>query len=243
MSKVETAANLMSTPELPLVNPFEEVIGYLVAAMRSGELPVGTRLPPERELSERLKVSRATLRNVIRSLQQAGYVRTLRGRHGGSVVLWDAERDSLRPGNRLSPAMKDRLAAALKFRSVLEPGAARLAADNTLTREQEGHLRVLLGSTASPHHQNARLADAELHSYIAELSDCIPLEDAIGNVQLLLNDLLFQILPVFDPAVQNSGDQHSRIIEAIIAGDPDTAGSIMFRHVEATRELVQGFIR
>ena len=45
------------------------------------------RLPAERELATRLGVSRPTLRDAIRSLAEAGYVESRRGRSGGTFVL------------------------------------------------------------------------------------------------------------------------------------------------------------
>src|SRR6476469_8892406 len=65
---------------------FEGCVEQLATAIRLGVYPVGSLLPPERELAERLAVSRATLREAIAALRQAGLVETRRGRGGGTVV-------------------------------------------------------------------------------------------------------------------------------------------------------------
>lgn len=49
----------------------------------TGTLPVGTRLPAERELAEALGVSRVTVASAYRTLREAGYART---RHGSGTV-------------------------------------------------------------------------------------------------------------------------------------------------------------
>jgi GntR family transcriptional repressor for pyruvate dehydrogenase complex len=221
-------------------NPFEEALGQLVSRIRGGELPAGTQLPPERDLSGELAVSRNTLRAVIRALQQAGYIRTQRGRSGGSVVVWEGpEQDTGR--RRLSEHMKDRLLDMLTFRSVLEPGAAALVANRRLTKPEEEALTARL-SAATCAGLDFRLADAELHRYIAELSECKALIDAIDNVQLILNENLLQVVPFMGPALEHSHEQHAQIVAAILDHRADDARSIMHDHVSATAELIRTFL-
>ncbi|MCV7229068.1 FadR/GntR family transcriptional regulator [Mycolicibacterium komossense] len=222
-------------------NPFEEALGQVVSRIRNGDLQAGMRLPPERELSEELQISRTTLRAVIRALQQAGYVRTQRGRSGGSTVIWDR---TTQDGShrRLSDQMRDRLLDSLRFRSVLEPGAAALAAERGLSAAQRKALELRLAE-ATTRGPNFRVADAELHGYIAELSDCRALVDAIANVQLILNENLLQVVPFMGPALEHSHEQHAQIVAAICAGDPNRARQVMQDHVGATAELLRTFLQ
>jgi DNA-binding transcriptional MocR family regulator len=67
-------------------NAFEETVERLLQVIKLGMAPVGGRLPAERDLSLRLGVSRATLRDAIAALQRAGYVESRRGRYGGTFV-------------------------------------------------------------------------------------------------------------------------------------------------------------
>ncbi len=68
-------------------NAFEITVARLAQAIRLGVVRVGERLPPERELAERLQVSRVTLREAIRALREAGYLQSRRGRTGGTFVV------------------------------------------------------------------------------------------------------------------------------------------------------------
>jgi DNA-binding FadR family transcriptional regulator len=61
-------------------NAFEETVERLLQAIKLGVVGLGERLPPERELAPRLGISRVTLREAIRALQQEGYVESRRGR-------------------------------------------------------------------------------------------------------------------------------------------------------------------
>src|SRR3954452_17924358 len=69
-------------------NAFESTVEHLAMAIRLGVFTEGERLPSERDLAERLKVGRATLREAIGALRQAGLVRTRRGRSGGTIVVY-----------------------------------------------------------------------------------------------------------------------------------------------------------
>jgi len=65
---------------------FEACVEQLATAIRLGVYPRGTTLPSERVLSARLGISRATLREAMAALREAGLVETRRGRGGGTVV-------------------------------------------------------------------------------------------------------------------------------------------------------------
>jgi DNA-binding GntR family transcriptional regulator len=65
--------------------PFEQVAAILKAAIESGELPPGSKLPSEADLCAAHGVARNTARAAVAMLRDAGYVRTRRGR--GTFVV------------------------------------------------------------------------------------------------------------------------------------------------------------
>ena len=82
---------------------FEGCVEQLATAIRLGVYPRGSALPPERELAERLGVSRATLREAIAALRAADFVNTTRGRGGGTVVSYRPAKPSARLARALLP--------------------------------------------------------------------------------------------------------------------------------------------
>lgn len=63
---------------------YAEIRGDLEQAIRSGDLPPGSRLPTERELVQQYGVSRATVQRAVNSMAEAGLV--TRRRRAGTVV-------------------------------------------------------------------------------------------------------------------------------------------------------------
>jgi DNA-binding FadR family transcriptional regulator len=111
----------------------DQVIAQLRTQITSGEWPVGSRIPTEVELVERLGVARNTVREAVRALAHNGLLDIRQG--SGTYVLATSE---------LAGVMHRRFADAdqsqvSELRQALEAAAARLAA----TRRTDGDLRLL----------------------------------------------------------------------------------------------------
>lgn len=65
---------------------FEEIATQIRTELVEGRLRVGSRLPSERALSEQFGVSRNTLREALRSLENAGLIRLQKGATGGAFI-------------------------------------------------------------------------------------------------------------------------------------------------------------
>ena len=72
---------------------YEDVVAQIRALIDDGRLKQGDQLPTERELSETFRVSRATIREAIRTLESAKLVQSRQG--DGTYVLADAGGSSL----------------------------------------------------------------------------------------------------------------------------------------------------
>jgi DNA-binding FadR family transcriptional regulator len=65
---------------------FDGISHQIREAMASGALKPGSRLPPERSLAAQFGVSRNTLREALRSLENSGVLQLQRGAHAGAYV-------------------------------------------------------------------------------------------------------------------------------------------------------------
>jgi GntR family transcriptional repressor for pyruvate dehydrogenase complex len=223
-------------------NAFESTVELLATAIRLGVFAEGERLPPERELAERLRVGRATLREAIGALRQAGLVTTSRGRTGGTVVVYRGPNPLTTPHSAPSGWDVDDVADVLAFRRVVEPGAAYLAASAALTAEQRAWLvGALDAATASTAEGGRRVADARLHLAIAALSGSGMVVESVTQAQARLSELLAAI-PVLRLNIDHSDSQHAALVSAVLAGDAEGARRIMEEHCDATAALLRGLL-
>jgi DNA-binding FadR family transcriptional regulator len=66
--------------------PSTDIIGQIRGLLGRGELRTGDRLPSERELAERFAVSRNSVRQALRSLQEQGLLEIRKGAAGGAFI-------------------------------------------------------------------------------------------------------------------------------------------------------------
>jgi GntR family transcriptional regulator, L-lactate dehydrogenase operon regulator len=222
-------------------NAFEETVERLLQTIRLGVVDPGGRLPTEREMAARFKVSRVTVREAIGALKQAGYVESHRGRYGGTFVTRAVPRPSRRNAKQLAQEMGSALDDALTMRYVLEVGAAEAAALRTLTDQDRNYLQQRLKEATGASLEDFRRHDSRLHLAVAEAVGSPSLTSAVAEVRGRLNELL-DAIPLLARNIGHSKEQHAEIVAAILVGDAEGARRAMAEHVSATGSLLRGFL-
>lgn len=180
-----------------------------------------------------------TLREVLKVLQDQGLVESRRGRYGGTFVLPRTDaggEDELR--RRITEVdIED----VLRFREVLEVGAAGLCATHGLTEEQADRLREALTRTGDAPLADYRRLDTLLHLTLAELCGSPTLAAQYAAVRATVNDLL-DCIPLLVRNLEHSQRQHVALVEAVLDGDADGAREMMREHCAGTAALLRGFL-
>lgn len=220
-------------------NGFEEALEQILQVVRLGLVPGGERLPAERVLAERLGISRVTLRDVLKVLQDQGLVESRRGRYGGTFVLPRSDT----PGEQ---ELRRRIAEVdvedvLRFREVLEVGAAGLCATHGLDDDRADRLREALARTHDAPLADYRRVDTMLHLTLAELCGSPSLTAQYAAVRASVNDLL-DCIPLLVRNLEHSQRQHTALVEAVLDGDADGAREMMREHCAGTAALLRGFL-
>lgn len=147
----------------------DEVVAVLADAIRGGLYQTGDLLPAERDLAQKLGVSRTVVREAIASLRRADVVSVRRGVGGGTVIQSVANLPAVLAG--LHTESRDSLRSLLEARRSVEPAAALLAAKRASVEEFAGLERLV---ALLEDHLVAPEAffelDAHFHVAIGELS-------------------------------------------------------------------------
>jgi GntR family transcriptional repressor for pyruvate dehydrogenase complex len=233
-----TALDAVFKPVQPPTT-FEETVERLGTAIRLGILEPGSRLPPERDLAEELRISRSTLRQALTTLVQSGHLVALRGRAGGTFV---AARPPLGHNAGREP-LSLQTRAVLDYRVAVETGATVLAAERA-TEEDLGHLAGLTRAMdeARGPFEEYRRADVAFHIGVAEASHSDRLVTAMTQVQGQMSDLIARIAHP-DVVLTSSNTQHKRLITLLRRRDSVRAVRLMRRHMEGTEHLLAGLLR
>jgi GntR family transcriptional repressor for pyruvate dehydrogenase complex len=216
---------------------FEETVERLGSAIRSGLLVPGSKLPPERELARRLKISRSTLRQALTALVQSGHLVSQRGRTGGTFV---AEQPPL--SEHAGEPLDQGAWAALDYRVAIETGAVVLAAERG-EEQQFDRLEELVAKMGGEleDFEEYRRTDIRFHIGIAEAAHSPRLLSAMTDAQSQMSDLIALI--AHPPEVlTSSNEQHARLVKALRKGDVGRAVRQMREHTEGTEHILAGLL-
>ncbi len=224
---------------LPVQPPstFEETVERLGTAIRLGLLVPGSKLPAERDLARRLKISRSTLRQALTALVQSGHLVSLRGRKGGTFV---AEQPPLT--DRLDDPLDQDAWATLDYRVAIETGCVLLAAERG-QGDRLDRLEELVEKMAEEveDYEEYRRTDVRFHIGLAEAAASARLLSAMTDVQGQMTDLIALI--AHPPEVlARSNEQHGRILKALRKGDGARAAGLMREHIEGTEHIIAGLL-
>lgn len=214
---------------------YEALASIIRDRIISGELAVGDRIPAETTLAREAQVSRSTVREALRTLQEAGLV----ARVSPKIMVVrgpDDERahrelqDVLRRGKVTFAHLHEALL-------MLEPELTRLA---TLRSDADGvaHLESNLAAQAesvADFSTWCRL-DEEFHLTIAQMSQ----NPALALIRAPISEMLAPLLERFMTSTkltERALDFHRRILEEIQVRDADAAALMTRKHVNDLRAI------
>ena len=211
------------------------VIRQIEKLILRGILRPGERLPAERELAERLGVSRPSLREAVAELQDKGL---LSARAGAGIFVADVL------GSAFSPALIQLFAEHdeavfdyITFRRDLEgmaaERAARFASDTDLRVIQSVFEKMEAAHAKSNAKDEARL-DADFHMAIIEASHNVVMLHIMRSMfQLLREGVFYNRQVMFKQRTTRDMllDQHRAINAALQARDPQAARDAINTHL------------
>ncbi|WIB62114.1 FadR/GntR family transcriptional regulator (plasmid) [Curtobacterium sp. MCLR17_007] len=216
----------------------DDAIARIQQMIVTGELRPGQRLPPEKELSESLGLSRNSLREAVKALE---LIRVLDVRRGDGTYVTSLEPSVLLEAVSFVVDMHhdQSLIDLLEVRRILEPAAAVLASARAKP-EDIAQLRTLMTDVDESTGIEELVAhDLHFHSTIARIG---------GNEYLsgLLDALSSKTVRVRvwrglsqNGSTRRTLDEHAAIVDAIGRRDPQLVQSLVTAHVEGVERWVR----
>lgn len=215
-----------------------DALARLRAYLVEMELPLDSRVPPERDLCRELGVSRAELRKALAVLEAEGQVwrHVGKGTFIGSRPL-DSLTDIAAITERTNPA------EVMRTRLLLEPEVARVAA-LVATPGQIAEMRSCLARMrVAQTWRQYEAWDNRLHRVIAEATQNSLLLALLDTLNAVRRTVAWGRLrankPKPDPD-HHSFAEHDAIVAAIEARDADRAAGTMRRHLESVERKLIG---
>jgi GntR family transcriptional repressor for pyruvate dehydrogenase complex len=214
---------------------YEQIVQQIEDSVLKGTLKPGDQLPAERDLAQRLGVSRTAVREAVKTLREKGLVEAYSGR---GTFITDGTSQAARQSFDLmvkigQPEGSPHLA---EMRLILEPGIAALAAE----RIGEEHLATMREAVAvMDRAQNDPAAyieaDLDFHLALAEAAANPLILSLIDSIVGLLREQRMKIFNV-EGGPQRGQVHHKRILDAIERRDPEMARAAMRAHLEQVRD-------
>ena len=213
----------------------ELVVERIRRAIHLGDYLPGDRLPSEREIAERLEVSRETVREAIRVLESEGYVVSRRGATGGLAVT-ALGGPVARTQARLQENQES-IVHLMDFRRANECLAARLAAQLRTQNDLAQISQSIEDLKVAEDIPRFRKADARFHLAVAVASRNPYVERAIVDAREAI--FLWHGNRSYDLVLHTTLSGHQKILDAIAARDPDGAAAAMDEHLIVALEEIK----
>ena len=215
---------------------YEEIVEQIKQLITDGRLKPGDRLLAERELAEQFQVSRASVREAIRTLEMLGVIDIRPGE--GTFVRGTETDDIIRPLAMFLAVERSSLLDMFEMRRIFETATASLAAERA-SEEELDHIEAMLDkmrerlNVLDP--EKGEEFDAAFHYAVAEATHNSLLTKLFKTVSeefAKANSVARRQL--YHDNIQNAQkiiDQHSEILEAIRSRSPKAAGEAMLAHL------------
>lgn len=216
----------------------EEIAEQLRSLILGGQYPPGSKLPPERELSKRLRVNRASLREALKKLEHLGLVRIRQG--DGTRVQNFMETGGIELVQHLLPlagGKPELIRDLLEFRRIFGRELARLAAARSPKADGLAKLRDLA--------ERADKTTGALELFEVDFDFYVAVAQLSGNqVMLLLINTVRDGVRSFMPLLANLAapgeivrKHHRELIAAVERGDVAGAGRVADEYLRMGAEL------
>jgi GntR family transcriptional regulator, transcriptional repressor for pyruvate dehydrogenase complex len=214
---------------------YEQIVQQIEESVLNGSLKPGDQLPAERDLAQRLGVSRTAVREAVKTLREKGLVEAYSGR---GTFITDGTTHAARQSFDLMVKVGQQEGSPhlAELRLILEPGIAALAAERVKDDDVAAMREAVAVMDRAQKDPEAYIeADLDFHLALAEAAANPLILSLIDSIVGLLREQRIKIFNV-EGGPQRGQVHHKRILEAVERRDPEAARSAMVVHLEQVRQ-------
>lgn len=213
-----------------------DICRKLVSHLLRGDWTEGDRIPPERELCQRLGVGRASLREALKALEIMGMIETRLGE--GTFVCGRSEFFSRPLLWAITGSAKSDAHELVEARELIESETAKLAAERA-TAEDLQTIRKHLDEMEAAIDDPATFLEADLNFHLAVANSAHNqiLANALSLIRNLMRQWIGQALPKEGVAI-TALNHHNKIFAAISKRNATAARNSMQAHLEAMASVL-----
>ena len=223
---------------------FQDVVEQIQEAILDGRLTAGQTLPAERELKETFNISRGTLREALRVLEQKGLIEIKLGVGGGSVVkAVDTDQISESLG-LLIRSQKVSLNHLAQFREDVEGIVASHAAENRVAEDID-RLKDLLANARScvkkgRSQRNAFIdIDKRIHLTMARITGNPVYISVLNSIHDNIHRYYDRFLSMEEPELEENYNDLCELVEAVESADAKRACRLAKQHVQRFNQYMK----
>jgi len=209
---------------------YKRVASAIEAQILAGRLKAGELLPTEGDLAVQLGVHRSTVREGIRSLENAGFVKRAAGKRLAISIPETSEICSV--VTKALGLMKVSFMELWEMQMHLEPFAARLASQRINDKLAQALRENIEGLRQNINDDDYVLhSDAEFHHLITEAARNSALSLSAAPIGALMFSATVDLYETLPQARHRLLAAHEAIADAILSQDAATAELWMMRHI------------
>jgi GntR family transcriptional repressor for pyruvate dehydrogenase complex len=216
---------------------YDQVIEQIKNKIKNGEIKKGDKLPSEREMSESLGVSRASIREALRALEVIGLIESRQG--AGNYIKTNFNNSLFEPLSVMFMLQESSIEEMYDLRETLELQCARLSAKNIENNELELLTAILDRMYMAENEEESLEIDVKFHYLIAKTSRNILLINVLEVISQLMDEFIkksrMQILHKGNTR-ENLLEIHENLVRALKSRDEVKAYNAMEEHFALIRK-------
>lgn len=224
---------------------FQEVVAQIEEAILAGRIRTGETLPSERDLKQTFGISRGTLREALRVLEQKGLIEIRLGVGGGSVVRTMDAGGVTESLGLLIRSQRVSLQHLAEFREGVEGSIAAQAAERRSAsdiRKLRGLLEEACSCVEAGRQRRDEFleVDKQIHLAIAAITQNPIYQSVLASIHANIHRYYDRFLSMDGPELQENFRDLCGLVDAIETGSADDARRLAREHVQRFNGYMQG---